>query len=188
VSLFRVLPPTTLARPLTRSSCNSHHFSGLEPLELSCLAFSDRHRLFSIACGLFLQNTGGGGISHPSRVTANHRFSSHLLSATYESPFFQPLCFHIHLRCPGVAGYRRKFLEQRPSSATRSEEQTRIHVIIKSADGPGDRWLRAIGAGGKSGHRRRRLARAGDEVRATRLVTPGDGHAGSAAKWSFSPS
>ena len=80
---------------------------------------------------------------------------------------------------------------------------------MKSADGPGDRWPRAIGAGGKSGHRRRRLARAGDEhpsaalrrlqgnpsspfrglgvKRATRLVTPGDGHAGSAAKWSFPP-
>ena len=57
--------------------------------------------------------------------------------------------------------------------------------IIKPADGPGDRWSRAIGTGGKSGHRRRRLARAGDESRATRLVTPGDGHAGSAAKWSF---
>jgi hypothetical protein len=71
-----------------------------------------------------------------------------------------------------------------------------IRAIIKVADGPGDRWLRAIGAGGKSGHRRRRLARAGDELpfgrfaaasglRATRLVTPGDGHAGSAAKRSY---
>jgi hypothetical protein len=59
--------------------------------------------------------------------------------------------------------------------------------IMTSADGPGDRWSRAIGTGGKSGHRRRRLARAGDELRATRLVTPGDGHAGSAAKWSYSP-
>src|ERR1700738_2174857 len=62
-----------------------------------------------------------------------------------------------------------------------------IRAIMKTADGPGDRWSRAIGAGGKSGHRRRRLARAGDESRATRLVTPGDGHAGSAAKWSYSP-
>jgi hypothetical protein len=56
---------------------------------------------------------------------------------------------------------------------------------MKLADGPGDRWSRVIGTGGKSGHRRRRLARAGDEIRATRLVTPGDGHAGSAAKWSY---
>jgi hypothetical protein len=100
-----------------------------------------------------------------------------------------------------------------------------IPAIIKLADGPGDRWSRAIGAGGKSGHRRRRLARAGDEdlglrarvtpqplssgwgqplvslvggatprppseargKRATRLVTPGDGHAGSAAKRSYTP-
>ena len=36
-------------------------------------------------------------------------------------------------------------------------------AIMELADGPGDRWPRAIGAGGKSGHRRRRLARAGDE-------------------------
>jgi hypothetical protein len=42
--------------------------------------------------------------------------------------------------------------------------QTESCSIMKSADGPGDRWSRAIGAGGKSGHRRRRLARAGDEV------------------------
>jgi len=34
---------------------------------------------------------------------------------------------------------------------------------MELAGGPGDRWSRAIGAGGKSGHRRRRLARAGDE-------------------------
>ena len=40
----------------------------------------------------------------------------------------------------------------------------RHFVILKPADGSGDRWLRVIGAGGKSGHRRRRLARAGDEV------------------------
>jgi hypothetical protein len=40
---------------------------------------------------------------------------------------------------------------------------------MKLADGPGDRWPRAIGAGGKSGHRRRRLARAGDEVPFSRL-------------------
>src|ERR1700687_3054320 len=70
---------------------------------------------------------------------------------------------------------------------------------MKLADGPGDRWPRAIGTGGKSGHRRRRLARAGDAVRqrawgrqggapqAARLLTPGDVHAGSAAKWSYSP-
>src|SRR5712664_4631685 len=66
------------------------------------------------------------------------------------------------------------------------QSQGGFRSIMELAGGPGDRWLRAIGAGGKSGHRRRRLARAGDEVRATRLVTPGDGHAGSAAKWSFS--
>src|SRR5260370_25007690 len=63
----------------------------------------------------------------------------------------------------------------------------RSRAIIEVAGGPGDRWLRAIGAGGKSGHRRRRLARAGDEVRATRLVTPGDGHAGSAARRGYPP-
>src|SRR6266403_3534469 len=39
---------------------NSLHLRRLAPLVFSCFSISRSLRLFSIACGLFLQNTGGG--------------------------------------------------------------------------------------------------------------------------------
>jgi hypothetical protein len=49
---------TLLTHPLQTNSFTS---MCLQPLELSCLSFCDALPLFSIACSLFLQNTGGGG-------------------------------------------------------------------------------------------------------------------------------
>src|SRR5260370_14661472 len=63
----------------------------------------------------------------------------------------------------------------------------RSRAIIEVAGGPGDRWLRAIGAGGKAGHPRPTLATARDEAKATPLGPPGDGHAGSAARRGYPP-
>src|SRR5712675_3803744 len=51
--------PTSVPSVLGRS-LKSFAINGLRPLVLSCLSFLLRPRLFSAACGLFLQNTGGG--------------------------------------------------------------------------------------------------------------------------------
>jgi hypothetical protein len=42
---------------------------GLPPLVLSWLSFQRWRRLFSVACGLFLQNTGGGVSPQPLSFT-----------------------------------------------------------------------------------------------------------------------
>ena len=63
-----VLSRTNLANLFARPSSKPRYFNSLPPLEISCLSFSDRRSLFSIACslpagllaGLFLQNTRGG--------------------------------------------------------------------------------------------------------------------------------
>ena len=57
---FRVLPRTSLASSAHHSTCNSSEFSSLQPLELSCPSFRSSLPLFSAACSLFVQNTGGG--------------------------------------------------------------------------------------------------------------------------------
>ena len=190
--LCRVLSRTNLSESSVAASSKSQSLNSLAPLEISCLSFSDPRPLFSIACSLFSKNTGGvvpprhlrilGGVRHRTFIDFQ-LLPFHQLT----NPFFRNL-FVFRFIC--VAGGWRdttpQFLKAKGSTMTCTEEESKIQAIMKLADGPGDRWPRAIGAGGKSGHRRRRLARAGDEVRATRLVTPGDGHAGSAAKWSFS--
>src|SRR5712672_4306769 len=51
--------PTSVPSMLGRS-LKSFAINGLRTLVLSCLSFLLRPRLFSAACGLFLQNTGGG--------------------------------------------------------------------------------------------------------------------------------
>jgi hypothetical protein len=171
-----VLSRTNLAELSHLISCaSSISFTSfrLRALFLSCLSFFDRRPLFSIACSLFSKDTGGGVIPgipatppHPLRRAPSrfYRFSNPAFSSTYKSLLSQLLCFHIHLRCRGVAGYHFAiFHRAKGSTVTRTEEKMKIHAIMKLADGPGDRWLRAIGAGGKSGHRRRRPARAGDE-------------------------
>jgi hypothetical protein len=60
VLCFRVLPRTSLASSAHHSTCNSSEFSSLQPLELSCPSFRSSLPLFSAACSLFVQNTGGG--------------------------------------------------------------------------------------------------------------------------------
>ena len=77
LSTLRILPVATGVCPFFASSRHSftqsarregslatRHcpfiFSNLRTLFLSLRSFSDSHRLFSIACGLFLQNTRGG--------------------------------------------------------------------------------------------------------------------------------
>src|SRR5712672_152460 len=57
-SIQRIWPISSL-RSL-RLCGKSRRFLRLAPLVLSCLSFFLRPRLFSAACGLFLQNTGGG--------------------------------------------------------------------------------------------------------------------------------
>src|SRR5712671_3303160 len=52
-------PPTSV-RSVLGHSLKSFAINGLRPLVLSCLSFSRSLPLFSIAYGLFLQNTGGG--------------------------------------------------------------------------------------------------------------------------------
>src|ERR1700732_4859966 len=46
--------------PSDGETSKRRYLSSLRALELSCPSFSDFFRLFSIACGLFLQNTRGG--------------------------------------------------------------------------------------------------------------------------------
>src|SRR6266478_890477 len=188
---FGLLSQANSALLFLAKPSKSQFLNSLPPLEISCRSFSDPHPLFSIACGLFLQNTGG--VVPPRHPASSAACAIALLSIFNSLPFHQlanPFFRNLFVfRFICVAGGWRdtapQFLKAKGSTVTRTEEESKIQAIMKLADGPGDRWPRAIGAGGKSGHRRR-LARAGDEVRATRLVTPGDGHAGSAARWSFS--
>src|ERR1700738_4535824 len=59
-------PRTNLAHPSRRSKTNHRPFNRLQPLEISWLSFCDPRPLFSAACSLFSQNTGGG--IPPSRL------------------------------------------------------------------------------------------------------------------------
>jgi len=74
-------------------ACKSRVLTLLRTLFLSLRSFRRSPRLFSIACGLFLQNTGGVGylcdISAPS---APARSSGGPLR--YHLPFLSPLYFH----------------------------------------------------------------------------------------------
>ena len=69
----RVLSRTNLAEISRRSAPNRRFFNALQPLKVSWLSFSDSRPLFSIACSLFLQNTGGWGI--PTRPLDRRRES-----------------------------------------------------------------------------------------------------------------
>jgi len=73
----------------------------LRALFLSLRFFQRSHRLFSIACSLFLQNTRGGGALCVSALWFAFVFIRHLSSYCYELLFSQALCFDNHLRCPG---------------------------------------------------------------------------------------
>jgi hypothetical protein len=76
VVLFGVLSRTSLATAFLRSPCNPQSFNGLPPLEISCVSFFDRRRLFSIACGLFSQNTRGWVTSRLAFRTSKNALDS----------------------------------------------------------------------------------------------------------------
>src|SRR6266478_4968125 len=57
--LWHVLSRTNLSASSVAASFKSQSLNSLAPLEISCLSFSDPHPLFSIACSLFSENTGG---------------------------------------------------------------------------------------------------------------------------------
>ena len=173
---FRVLSQANSAQSFPVAPSKSQFLKSLPPLEISCLSFSDPHPFFSIACSLFSKNTGGWGIPRQLRVlrAVRHRtlsiFNSFLF-ISLQIPFSVTYLFSDSSALPG--GWRDttpQFLKAKGSTVTRTEEESKIQAIMKLADGPGDRWLRVIGAGGKSGHRRRRLARAGDEVPFSRFA------------------
>src|SRR5437899_12758251 len=56
---WHVLSRTNLSESSVAASSKSQSLNSLAPLEISCLSFSDPHPLFSIACSLFSENTGG---------------------------------------------------------------------------------------------------------------------------------
>jgi hypothetical protein len=58
------VPPVSVPSVLGRVF-KSFAVNGLPPLVLSCLSFLPWRRLFSVTCGLFLQNTGGGVSPQP---------------------------------------------------------------------------------------------------------------------------
>ena len=89
----------------------------LRTLFLSLHSFRRSPRLFSIACGLFLQNTGGWGASatspRPPRLPVLQAglciiicrfFVAPLFSWSYKLLFPQALYFDNHLRCPPGVG------------------------------------------------------------------------------------
>src|ERR1700730_1308402 len=108
------LSRTNLAGPSGPFKTNPHPFNRLQPLELSCLSFCNSHPLFSIACSLFSQNTGGGvPPGQPSTLptlrlsdvqTGRRYFVRPLFSYSYKLLFPQPLYFDNHLNCPRVWG------------------------------------------------------------------------------------
>jgi len=119
VLCFRVLSGTSLVSRAHRSSYKPRRFNSLQPLELSSLSFCNSHRLFSVACSLFSQNTGGGYTprtlcprgsadhppnSMPPSLRCNLDFARPLFSYSYELLFPQALYFDNHLNCPGVWG------------------------------------------------------------------------------------
>ena len=60
-SILRVAPsPLCSCLPRPGRGGKPHVLSSLPPLEISCLSFCKPCPLFSIACGLFSKNTGGG--------------------------------------------------------------------------------------------------------------------------------
>ena len=100
----RVLSRTNLADTSRRSAPNGRSFNALQPLKVSWPSFSDSRPLFSIACSLFLQNTGGWGI--PTRPLDRRRESKTPGAGeqlrdnpvVYLSTSAPRLCFRRHMR------------------------------------------------------------------------------------------
>src|SRR6267154_1276214 len=97
---FQALLPHCVSRLRDKSSI----LISLRTLILSCRSFCDARPFFSIACGLFVQNTGGVGYPSDSGSTAAHQFARPLFSWSYKLLFAQPLYFDNHLRCPPGVG------------------------------------------------------------------------------------
>ncbi len=58
-----------------------------------------------MVCGLFSQNTGGGGIPRAVRDSSAAQIARPLFSWSYKLLFPQALCFDNHLNCPGIWGH-----------------------------------------------------------------------------------
>src|SRR5882762_7389576 len=110
--LTLVLTPfqPTLARCASCLSSKSRVLTLLRTLFLSWHSFRRSPRLFSIACGLFVQNTGGGGTSATSPrslrlcVIICRYLVALLFSSTYKSPLdayrFATFSVFMHLQIP----------------------------------------------------------------------------------------
>src|SRR5882724_2013986 len=97
---FQPLLPHCVSRFRDKSSI----LISLRTLILSCRSFCNSRPSFSIACGLFLQNTGGWGTPQPLCSTAAHQIARPLFSWSYKLLFAEPLYFDNYLRCPSVWG------------------------------------------------------------------------------------
>src|SRR6266481_635285 len=130
-----VLSRTNLSESCVASSSKSQSLNSLAPLEISCRSFSDPHPLFSIACGLFLQNTGG--VVPPRHPASSAACAIALLSIFNSLPFHQlanPFFRNLFVfRFICVAGGWRdtapQFLKAKGSTVTRTEEESKIQAI-----------------------------------------------------------
>src|ERR1700686_3248087 len=118
------LPRTNVAEHNSSTSFISFTSFRLPALELSCLSFSCPRPLFSIVCGLFYENTGGGiplpDLRDPQVTTRNSRPScaktqkcprvSPLLATLTDSLSRNPFVCHSYANTRGVCTTPRKFL------------------------------------------------------------------------------
>jgi hypothetical protein len=162
----RVLSRTKLAYSSRASSLNPRPFSLLQTL---CRRDKSQLLCNQVNPNSFHRIPGVGYLCDDLRVLCGLRHRTfidfqllpfhHLTDAFFRNFFvFTFICV-----ARGWRGTTPQFLKAKGSTVTCTDEELKIRAIMKLADGPGDRWSRAIGAGGKSGHRRGRLARAGDE-------------------------
>src|SRR5882762_6626944 len=104
------LAPVPFQRPLYRCASRlrdkSSILRSLRALILSCRSFCKSNPFFSIACGLFVQNTRGWGCPSAPCSSATNQFVAPLFSWSYELLFAQPFHFEYHLRCPPGVGVR----------------------------------------------------------------------------------
>src|SRR5712672_1089287 len=133
-----------LPRCVSRFSDKSSIRIIFRTLILSCRSFCDFRPFFSIACGLFLQNTGGGGTSATSprsllfpflqtglSVITCPLFVAPLFSWSYELLFAQRLYFDNYLRCPPGGGVR---LSSQPAKRCCSFRHGDIRALCHSSN------------------------------------------------------
>ena len=107
MALSGVLSQTNSCRLVLATPSKSQFINSLPTLEISCLSFSDPHPLFSIACGLFLQNTGGGIPSSASLGfrAPQYRADSPLASRFSSTRECSPISFRMNT-CKSVSKQR----------------------------------------------------------------------------------